>query len=151
GVPRPSAAQVTTLIRQAQEAGIVRIAFDGEAAVTLGEATVVRGGVPTAPPPASFLPAAAQAEASRTRLARAHLAGCRQVADLFCGVGTFALALARQASVQAVEAHPAALAALAAALRGADGLKRVTAERRDLFRFPLSPAELNRFDGVVFD
>jgi 23S rRNA (uracil1939-C5)-methyltransferase len=44
-----------------------------------------------------------------------------------------------------------ALTALEAALRGAGGLKRVTTERRDLFAFPLGPAELARFDGVVLD
>jgi 23S rRNA (uracil1939-C5)-methyltransferase len=37
------------------------------------------------------------------------------------------------------------------AARDAAGLKPVHAERRDLFKAPLSAAELNRFDAVVFD
>ncbi|TIU09272.1 MAG: RNA methyltransferase, partial [Mesorhizobium sp.] len=41
--------------------------------------------------------------------------------------------------------------ALDRAFRFASGLKRVTSERRDLFRRPLTFKELNTFDGVVFD
>jgi 23S rRNA (uracil1939-C5)-methyltransferase len=33
----------------------------------------------------------------------------------------------------------------------ATGIKRVTAQRRDLFANPLSPPELDRFGAVVFD
>ena len=35
------------------------------------------------------------------------------------------------------------------ASRGADYSKRLTAERRDLFRRPLTTTELDRFDAVV--
>jgi 23S rRNA (uracil1939-C5)-methyltransferase len=84
-------------------------------------------------------------------LVTAHLADARRVADLFAGVGTFALALARRSTVLAVESSQPSLDALAAANRRASGLKRVETERRDLFAFPLSAAELKAFDGVVFD
>ncbi|TIM70901.1 MAG: RNA methyltransferase, partial [Mesorhizobium sp.] len=50
-----------------------------------------------------------------------------------------------------VEGDAAALSALDRAFRFASGLKRVTGERRDLFRRPLTFRELNAFDGVVFD
>ena len=50
-----------------------------------------------------------------------------------------------------MEAEPAMLAALDAGWRGAPGLRRVTTEARDLFRRPLLPAELARFDGIAFD
>jgi 23S rRNA (uracil1939-C5)-methyltransferase len=43
------------------------------------------------------------------------------------------------------------LAAIAAAARGAKGLKPVTTEKRDLFRRPLTPPELARFDAVLLD
>ena len=43
------------------------------------------------------------------------------------------------------------LAALDAGWRGAPGLRRVSTEARDLFRRPLLPAELARFDGIAFD
>ena len=63
----------------------------------------------------------------------------------------FALRLAKQAEVHAVEGDAAALAALDRGFRFAAGLKRVTAERRDLFRRPLTFKELDAFDGLVFD
>ena len=80
-----------------------------------------------------------------------HLRGARRVADLFAGIGTFALALARQAAVHAVEDNGAALDALSHAMRRAAGLKPITTERRDLYAHPLSPQELERYDGIVFD
>jgi 23S rRNA (uracil1939-C5)-methyltransferase len=43
------------------------------------------------------------------------------------------------------------VAALDHAWRNAQGLKRITHEARDLFRNPLLPEELTRFDGVVID
>jgi len=43
------------------------------------------------------------------------------------------------------------LAALDAGWRGAPWLRRVTTEARDLFRNPLAPPELARFDAVVID
>jgi 23S rRNA (uracil1939-C5)-methyltransferase len=73
------------------------------------------------------------------------------IADLFAGSGTFALRLAEAGAVLAVEADAEALAALDRAARHTPGLKKVTVERRDLFRRPLMPAELQRFDAVVFD
>ncbi len=74
----------------------------------------------------------------------------KAIADLFSGVGTFALPLARKARVKAVEQDAPALAALAAAAK-APGLKPVTTETRDLFKVPLTPAELAPFDAVVLD
>ncbi|MBE7202464.1 MAG: RNA methyltransferase, partial [Parafilimonas terrae] len=49
------------------------------------------------------------------------------------------------------EGEAAALAGLDRSARAATGLKRVTTERRDLFRRPLLPLELNAYDAVVFD
>jgi 23S rRNA (uracil1939-C5)-methyltransferase len=84
-----------------------------------------------------------------------HVAGevgsARRVADLFCGVGPFALRIAGEARVTALDSDAAAVAALRAAVATTPGLKPVTAETRDLFRRPLIPEELKGFDAVVFD
>jgi 23S rRNA (uracil1939-C5)-methyltransferase len=53
--------------------------------------------------------------------------------------------------VHAVESEDTMLQALGAATRNAQGLKPVTTERRDLFRNPLLPNELSRFDALVID
>jgi 23S rRNA (uracil1939-C5)-methyltransferase len=74
-----------------------------------------------------------------------------RVADLFSGVGTFTFPLAARAAVHAVEGDAAALAALRTAADRAALAGHITCERRDLEARPLLPAELGRFDAVVFD
>jgi 23S rRNA (uracil1939-C5)-methyltransferase len=59
--------------------------------------------------------------------------------------------LARRAKIHAVEQDGEALAALAEAARKTPGLKPVTAEKRDLFKTPLTVLELHRFDAAVLD
>jgi 23S rRNA (uracil1939-C5)-methyltransferase len=103
-------------------------------------------------PLGSFLQATAAGEAALFAAAQDWLGGAKRIADLFAGVGTFALGLADQANraIHAVEQEAAALAALAAAARRA-GLVRVTTERRDLEARPLLAPELAGFDAVLFD
>lgn len=134
-----------------REKAIARLTVDGETLIEARKPIVSFGGVPVAPPPGGFVQASAIAEARMAELVLAHLKGCRRVADLFSGSGAFALNLARQAAVHAVESDALALAALDAAARHASALKPVTVERRDLFRRPLMAAELKNFDAAVFD
>ena len=65
--------------------------------------------------------------------------------DLFAGLGAFTFPAARLAPVTAYEENQSAVAALAAAAKRAKGLKAVSAIRRDLYRNPLGPLELNKF------
>lgn len=113
-------------------------------ALKVGRATV-------APPPGAFLQATGAGEAALAALVVAHAGAAKNVADLFCGIGPFALRLAEKAAVLAADSDGDAIAALAAAVRHASGLKPVTAVRRDLFRDPLTAAELVPYDAVVFD
>ena len=73
------------------------------------------------------------------------------VADLFCGLGPFALRLAERARIAAFDSDQPSIAALKSAAAATPGLKPVDAETRDLFRRPLVAPELKRFDAVVFD
>ncbi len=75
----------------------------------------------------------------------------RYVADLFAGIGTFTFPLAAFATVHAVEGETTALGALKSAASRAGLGGRVIAEARDLAARPLAPAELQKFDCVVFD
>ena len=75
----------------------------------------------------------------------------KRIADLFSGCGPFALRLAEQASIHAVDSEKPAMAALTRAANFAQGLKGITTEARDLFRRPLLESELNGFDMVVLD
>jgi 23S rRNA (uracil1939-C5)-methyltransferase len=109
--------------------------------------TLTLGGVAVGLPEGAFLQATADGEAALVAGVREALAGCTHVADLFAGLGTFALAL--EGRVQAVEGARAAIMALGVAANRAH--RSVATEHRDLFRRPLTPDELNRFDGVVID
>jgi 23S rRNA (uracil1939-C5)-methyltransferase len=101
--------------------------------------------------PETFLQPTREGEAILQRHVIEAMGKAKRIADLFAGCGTFSLPLAERAAVHAVELERAALNALAKAARNASGLKPVTIEPRDLFRRPLAPAELNRFDAVVLD
>ncbi|MDX8531047.1 class I SAM-dependent RNA methyltransferase [Mesorhizobium sp. VK25A] len=131
--------------------GLARLSVDGEIVVEPKKPVVQFGSVAVAVPPGAFLQATEAAEQAMAGLVGQHLSRARKVADLFAGCGSFALRLAMRSEVHAVEGDGPALAALDRAFRFANGLKRVTIERRDLFRRPLTFKELNAFDGLVFD
>ena len=101
-------------------------------------------------PPNPFLQSTREGEEALQAQVLKTVSKAKMVADLFAGVGTFALPLARKAKVHAVEQEVPALAALAEAAK-APGLKPVTTEVRDLFKLPLTPMELNAYDAVVLD
>ncbi len=142
----------TVLTRLAQELGLARLSIHGERIVELQAPSFTIAGHRLMPPPGGFLQATAAGEAALTALVREAIPkGTKRVADLFAGSGPFTLALAADFEVHAVEGEAAALAALDRAARQAQGLRRVTTERRDLFRRPLLAPELDRFDVIVLD
>ena len=75
----------------------------------------------------------------------------KSTVDLFSGMGTFSLPLAKMRSVHAVEFGKEMLQALQEAAHQAPNLHSVTTEHRDLFRRPLMPDELAKFECVVID
>ncbi|WP_183655134.1 class I SAM-dependent RNA methyltransferase [Brucella daejeonensis] len=131
--------------------GFARLSHEGEIIVEPKKPVVHFGKVPVPVPPGCFLQATAEAEEAMASLVLAHVGKAKRVADLFCGVGTFALRLAEKSAVHAVENDAAALAALDRGVRHVQGLKPVSVERRDLFRRPLMPKELLPYNAVVFD
>jgi 23S rRNA (uracil1939-C5)-methyltransferase len=80
-----------------------------------------------------------------------HCTRAKDLAELFCGVGPFALRLATKSRIAAFDSDTGAVAALQEAATSTSGLKPVKAEARDLFRRPLVPQELRDYDTVVFD
>lgn len=108
-------------------------------------------GIRVVPPPGAFLQATAHGQAVLTAAMVEAVGKADHVADLFAGCGTFALPLARGAEVHAVEGERSMLTALDEGWRRAEGLKKVTTEARDLFRNPLLPQELEKYDAVVLD
>lgn len=150
--PRKLTPALTTAMAKAFSGrDIARIVFNGEIVLGQDSPHVAFDGMAVALPPHSFLQSTREGEDALTARVLALAEGAKTVADLFSGMGTFTLPLARRAKVHAVEQEGEALAVLAEAARKAKGLKPVTTERRDLFKVPLTPLELNRFDAVVLD
>lgn len=108
-------------------------------------------GVDVAVHPHSFLQAVEAAEAALTSLVVGHCGKAKVVGDLFCGIGTFAFALAQKSKVVAFDSDRPSIETLCAARDQAQKLKPIEARVRDLFREPLSRKELEDFDCVVFD
>ncbi|MFM5930386.1 MAG: class I SAM-dependent RNA methyltransferase [Novosphingobium sp.] len=142
------------MLEFAREHGLARIVLDqgyGPEAIWEPEPVTVRLGDISVPlPPGAFLQATLDGEQALVGAACEWLEGAANVADLFSGLGTFAFALAAQGSrVLAVEAaRDAHLACKTAAERA---VLPMFAMHRDLFRNPLLPPELARFDAVVLD
>jgi 23S rRNA (uracil1939-C5)-methyltransferase len=142
---------VSALARVSTKYDLARLTRHGELIAQTRTPTLRIGKAIVPLPPAAFLQATAEGEAVLARLVLAACASATRIADLFAGVGPFALRLAERAHVFAVDDDEAALAALKRAAASAPGLKPVQVERRDLFRRPLATAELKNFDAIVFD
>jgi 23S rRNA (uracil1939-C5)-methyltransferase len=143
-------ALMTALARLAAQHDLARLTRHGELVALSRPPTLRIGNAIVLLPPAAFLQATAEGEAALARLTLAACAGATKIADLFAGIGPFALRLAERARVFAVDDDEAALAALRRAA-ATPGLKPVETERRDLFRRPLLADELKSFNAVVFD
>ena len=99
----PDPSRIAKLAALAKASGIARLSIDGEPILSLAEPAIDISGVRVVPPPGAFVQASAEAEAAMVGLVTEHLRGAKRVADLFSGVGAFALALAAHASVHAFE------------------------------------------------
>ncbi|MBZ4020899.1 RNA methyltransferase [Rhodobacter sp. TJ_12] len=139
------------LARLAEDHDLARLSWNGETVAARRPALQSFGPARVTPPPGAFLQATAEGEAALVDFVRTATTGADKIADLFAGCGTFALPLATGAEVHAVEGEADMLAALDKGWRTAPGLKKVTHEARDLFRRPLLPDEIDRFDAVVID
>lgn len=109
--------------------------------------TITLAGIPVPMPNNSFLQATREGEAALVAAVREAVAQAGTIADLFSGLGTFALALPGR--VYAGEAARDAILSLKAA--GARAGRTLFADHRDLFRRPLTTAECDRFDAIVLD
>ena len=144
-------ATTAAIARWAQRLNLARVTANGEPIVELAPPVVAFGNAKVTLPYNAFLQPTAEGEAVLQEKVLAGVKKAKSVADLFAGAGTFALVLAQVARTHAVETDGAALDALAAAARATSGLKPLTVERRDLFKVPVGPTELARFDAVVLD
>ena len=153
GTEPGSLAATEALTDFADRHGLARLSIDdGFGAESRWEplpVTVTLGGVAVSLPAGGFLQATADGEAALLAAVRDGVGEAKTIADLFAGLGTFALPLSASARVLAAEgARDAVLSLKAAAARAG---RPVVADHRDLFRRPYRAAELSRFDAVVLD
>jgi len=130
---------------------LARLAWNDDVVVTRKAPDQMFGLARVAPPAGAFLQATREGENALVSAVLDTVSGAKKVVDLFAGSGTFALSIAKSAEVHAVEGGEEMLECLDKGWRHAKGLKAVTTENRDLFRRPLEPDELNRFDLAVLD
>jgi len=148
--PLPAAA-IAALSRLAEKHRLARLTRHGELVLMRNAPVVAIGKAQVTLPPGAFLQATAAGEEALAALVLKHSARAKRIADLFCGVGPFALRLAEKSRITAFDSDAGAIAALEKAAAATPGLKPVKAEARDLFRRPLVAEELREFDAVVFD
>ncbi len=135
----------------AERHGIARFAIDdGYGPETRWEprpVTITLSGVPVALPHAAFLQATEDGEAALVDCVREAVGDAATVADLFAGLGTFALNLGGKVYAGEAGREPVLALKAAASLAG----RTIFADHRDLYRRPLTPNELDRFDALVLD
>lgn len=109
--------------------------------------TITLGGVAVPLPEGAFLQATTDGEQALVAAVTEAVGQADMSVDLFAGLGTFSLAV--PGKVHAVEgARDALLALQMAANRARTSL---SCEHRDLFRRPLTTAELDRYSAIIID
>jgi 23S rRNA (uracil1939-C5)-methyltransferase len=145
------AEMIATLSRMAEQHRLARLTRHGELVLMRTPPTIRIGAAQVTLPPGSFLQATIAGEEALAALVSEHCKRAKHIADLFCGVGPFALRLAAKSRISAFDSDAGAVAALQQAAKSTSGLKPVKAEARDLFRRPLMAQELRDYDTIVFD
>jgi 23S rRNA (uracil1939-C5)-methyltransferase len=153
--PPLSAAAQSRLIEALMGHGFIRVLWNGDLLLTAAAPFVLCGGVRVPLPGNAFVQAVEACEQDMAAFVAGALSEAKaqsgRLCDLFAGLGAFTFPAARCGPVTAYEANMSAVEALMAAAKHAKGVKPVTAIRRDLYRNPLGPLELNRFAAVIAD
>lgn len=153
GCPEMGYEQLMALAELAEAYNLARLSHDGEVIAERRKPRLTMGSAHVALPAGGFLQATAEGERVLAKQALDHVrhAGPGPVADLFCGVGPYALRLASERAVYATDSDASSVAALADAARHTAGLKPIETDVRDLFTDPLMAEELRRFSAVLFN
>ena len=128
-----------------------RLSWNGEIVAMREPPVQTFGEVRVTPPVSAFLQATESGQTALTEAVSEAVGDAKHIIDLFAGCGTFSLPLASRANVLAVEGEQSLLTALDAGWRLGKGLRTVSTLKRDLFRNPMLPEDLRKFDAVVID
>ena len=153
--PVEEAAQRVKLVELCAELRVARLSVAGEVIIEKDRPYISFDGLKAVSPPGGFLQASQVIQdkmiAHILKLLSTGKAPGDRALDLYSGMGTFSLPLARQFKMLAVEYDKAALKALQHAIGLSEGLKPVEILERDLAIMPLSALELRDYDVALFD
>ncbi len=146
---------VARLTQMLPAAGIIRASWNGDIIFLADAPFVVAGSVKVMLPQGAFLQAVEACERDMAAFVAEALAegrwerGRSAIFSPGSARSLFPAQSRRRSPLSRI--MPVAIAALAEAAKGASGIKPVKAIRRDLFRNPVGPMELNAFSAVVAD
>lgn len=101
----------------------------------------------------TFLQASAEGEKALINLVNKYMQGkTGNIADLFCGIGTFSYSLSQNKNnkILAVDSTKELLEGFKTSLNR-NQISNVRIETRNLFKYPLDEQELSNFDIIIFD
>ncbi len=127
--------QMENLADFARENNLARLTFNGDLIFQRTQSPLTAG---------DFLQPSQEGESLLVKEVLTEMAGFQKAVDLFCGAGTFTLPLVQSGlKVLGIDSNRKALSVLEK--------KGVPFLYRDLFRFPMSAAELAPYDVIVVD
>ena len=140
------------LVALAERADLARLSWGDKAhaepVVIRRQPLIALGDVTVEPSPGAFLQATRRGEQAMRAAVVDWADEPAHLADLFAGIGS--LSLGRPGRLSLFESDRASVDAVNAAARKVGG-HRIAAERRDLFRNPLVPKELDAFGAALLD
>jgi 23S rRNA (uracil1939-C5)-methyltransferase len=101
-------------------------------------------------PADAFLQATAEGQSHLTKVVMEAAGNVSSVVDLFCGIGTYSFPLSHVARTHAVEMDEDMVGSVHASIKR-HAVKNLSCEQRDLFKYPLTAKELERFDMAVIN
>ncbi|MDD2840166.1 MAG: methyltransferase [Rickettsiales bacterium] len=98
-----------------------------------------------------FLQATSEGQKAITRYVVDSLKNCKNVLDLYCGVGTYTFPLSSCTKIHAIEGNQDMIDILNSNIKVNKLSNKITTECRNLVNRPLMKYELDKFDGLVIN
>jgi 23S rRNA (uracil1939-C5)-methyltransferase len=98
-----------------------------------------------------FLQATLNGQKAITKIIISDLKSCKNVLDLYCGIGTYTFPLSSFTKVCAIEGNHDMIKTLNCNIKLNKLSDKISSECRDLVNSPLLKVELNKFEGIVIN
>ena len=98
-----------------------------------------------------FIQATLDGQKAITNIVVDNLKNCKNILDLYCGIGTYSFPLSTYTKVHSVEGSQRMIDILNRNIRNNKLSSRITTECRNLVSSPLLKNELNEYDGIVIN